>query len=82
MKKIVKQVVGIDIDKELLVSCLGRMHDDWNPELICHKTFINKEKGFNDLIATVKKLTDTECAGKICDGSHRCIPPGTGLFLT
>ncbi len=33
MKKIVKQVVGIDVAQKLLVVCLGRMYDD-SPEFV------------------------------------------------
>lgn len=58
MKKIVKQVVGIDVAKDELVVCIGKMYDDWAPELICHKTFSNKQKGFKELMMLVSKLTD------------------------
>ena len=44
MKKIVKQVVGIDVAQKELVVCLGRMYDDWTPELYAHKTFANTAK--------------------------------------
>ena len=37
MKKIVKQVLGIDVAQKELVVCLGRMHDDWTPELFARK---------------------------------------------
>ena len=47
MKKIVKQVVGIDVAQKELVVCLGRMYDDWSPELYAHKTFANTAKGFD-----------------------------------
>ncbi len=46
MKKIVKQVVGIDVAQKELVVCLGRMYDDWTPELYAIKTFPNTTKGF------------------------------------
>ena len=39
MKKIVKQVAAIDVGQKELVVCLGRMYDDWAPELYAHKTF-------------------------------------------
>lgn len=58
MKKIVKQVLGIDVAQKELVVCLGRMHDDWTPELYAHKTFANTVKGFITLLLWVKKLTD------------------------
>lgn len=49
-KKIVKQVAGIDVAQQELVVTLGRMHDDWSPELYGHKTFPNTEKGFIALL--------------------------------
>jgi transposase len=58
MKKIVKQVVAADVAQNELVVCLGRMFDDWVPELYAHKTFANTVKGFAELILWVKKLTD------------------------
>lgn len=60
MKKIVKQVVGIDVAQDELVVRSGRMYDDWSPELYASKTFANTAKGFESLIAWVKKLTSAE----------------------
>jgi transposase len=60
MKKIVKQVVGIDVAQDELVVRLGRMYDDWSPELYASKTFANTVKGFESLVAWVKKLTNAE----------------------
>lgn len=56
MKKIVKQVLGIDVAQKELVVCLGRMYDDWTPELYSHGTFVNSKKGFDAMIKWVKKL--------------------------
>ena len=58
MKKIVKQVVGIDVAQAELVVCLGRMYDDWAPELFASKTFPNTDKGFVSLVQWVNKLSD------------------------
>jgi transposase len=58
MKKIVKQAVGIDVAQKELVVCLGRMYDDWTPELYSSKAFANTKKGFDTLITWVKKQTD------------------------
>lgn len=55
MKKIVKQVVGIDVAQKELVVCLGRMYDDWTPELYAHKSFHNTKKGRAALTLWVKK---------------------------
>lgn len=57
MKKIVKQVLGVDVSQKELVVCLGRMHDDWTPELYSHGTFANNKKGFDAMVKWVKKLT-------------------------
>jgi transposase len=58
MKKIVKQVLGVDVAKNELVVCLGRMYEDWSPELYGHKTFANTAKGFLALMLWVKKYTE------------------------
>ena len=58
MKKIVKQVVGIDVAQKELVVCLGRMYDDWKPELYASKAFANNAKGFSSLISWVKARTE------------------------
>jgi len=57
MKKIVKQVLGIDVAQKELVVCLGRMYDDWTPELYSYGTFVNSKKGFDAMVKWVKKLT-------------------------
>lgn len=62
MRKIVKQVSAIDVDQKLLVTTLGRMYDDWTPELYAQKTFDNTKKGFESLLAWVKKNTVAEAA--------------------
>jgi transposase len=58
MKKIVKQVAAIDVAQKTLVVCLGRMYDDWSPQLYAHKTFANTVKGFAALLLWLKKMTD------------------------
>lgn len=58
MKKIVKQVAGIDVSQDELVVCFGRMQDDWSPELFASRTFKNDKKGFESLRAWIKKLSD------------------------
>jgi transposase len=62
MKMIVKQVVGIDVAQKEVVVCLGRMYDDWTPELYANKTFANTAKGFSALTLWVKKLTEASRA--------------------
>jgi len=58
MRKIVKQVAGIDVAQKELVVSLGRMYDDFSPEIYAHKTFLNNQKGFTGLVLWVKKLTE------------------------
>lgn len=59
MKKLIKQAVGIDVAKNELVVCLGKLYDDFSHELYARKTFVNTEKGFVSLVQWVKKFTDS-----------------------
>lgn len=73
MKKIVKQVLGIDVAQKELVVCLGRMHDDWTPELYSYGAFVNSLKGFEAMVKWVNKLTaDTT--------SVRFVMEATGVY--
>lgn len=58
MKKIVKQAVGLDVAKDELVVCMGRMYDDLVTELVGSKTFANDAGGFASLVQWVEKLSD------------------------
>jgi transposase len=60
MKKIVKQIVGIDVAQKDLVVCVVRMYDDWSPELHANKRFPNTEKGIEALVGWAKKQTDQQ----------------------
>jgi transposase len=62
MKKIVKQVAGIDVAQKELVVTIGRMYEDWTPELYSHKTFANTEKGFAALVLWVQKQSVQQIA--------------------
>lgn len=73
MKKIVKQVAGIDVAQKELVVSLGRMYDDWSPEVYTHKTFLNTEAGFIALIMWVKKQMHQ-------DVSVRFVMEATGVY--
>lgn len=73
MKKIIKQVVGIDVAQKELVVSLGRMLDDWKPEIYSHKTFSNNPKGINALEQWVIKLIDSEV-------SVRFVMEATGVY--
>ena len=73
MRRIVKQVAAIDVDQKFLVTTLGRMYDDWSPELYAGKTFANTQKGFKDLLVWVKKNTVNEL-------STRFVMEATGVY--
>lgn len=73
MKKIVKQVTGIDVAQKELVVSLGKMYDDWSPEIYAHKTFANTEAGFIALLLWVKKQMQQEV-------SVRFVMEATGVY--
>jgi transposase len=60
MKKVLKQIAGIDVSQDELVVCLGKVYDDLTPDLIRHKIFKNDNKGFGSLIDWVKGLTEAD----------------------
>ena len=60
MKKVVKQILGVDVAQKELVVTLGRMHDDFSIELYAHSVFKNTEKGIIELMKWVQKLTVSE----------------------
>jgi transposase len=55
MKKIKKQVTGIDVAKDELVVCQGHLYEDLSIELFAHKVFPNTSKGFDSLVKWVEK---------------------------
>jgi len=59
MGKILKQVVGIDVDKKNLVVSLGRLNESLESEVFAHKVFSNNEKGFALLLSWTGKLFDS-----------------------
>lgn len=73
MKKIVKQVAGIDVAQKELVVSLGRMYDDWRPEVYAYKTFPNTEAGFVALIIWIRKQTQQ-------DVTIRFVMEATGVY--
>lgn len=73
MKKIVKQVAGIDVAQKELVICLGRMYDDWTQELYASRIFANTAKGHVALLSWVKKQTDSQIA-------TRYVMEATGVY--
>lgn len=57
IKKLLKQVVGIDVAQKELVVSLGRMDAEATTTVYACKTFVNNEKGFMALVLWVKKQT-------------------------
>ena len=62
MKRLLKQVVGIDVAQKELVVSIGRMHDDLVPEIYGHHIFPNTAKGFEALITWATKRSDASTA--------------------
>ena len=56
MKKIIKQVAGIDVAQKELVVTIGRTYEDLCLELFAHRIFENSTKGFASLLKWVDKL--------------------------
>lgn len=73
MKKVLKQVAGVDVAQNELVVTLGKMFDDLSIDLYAHKVFRNTEKGIVTLLDWVKKLTDAEV-------SVRFVMEATGVY--
>ncbi|WP_396171820.1 IS110 family transposase [Flavobacterium sp.] len=59
-KKVVKQVVGIDVAQKELVVTMGRKLDDFSIELFGYKVFKNSDSGILSLVEWVKKISDNE----------------------
>ncbi|WP_419788809.1 IS110 family transposase [Mucilaginibacter sp. X4EP1] len=57
MKRLLKQVVGIDVAQKELVVSLGNMNEDALSNVYASKIFLNNEKGFMALVLWVKKQT-------------------------
>jgi transposase len=73
MKKVIKQVLGIDVAQDELVVCFGRMYDDIRIELAAHKTFDNSKKGFASMVLWVEKLSTG-------DSRVRYVMEATGVY--
>lgn len=73
MRRVVKQVLGIDVAQKELVVSLGRIYDDLETELYSGKAFANKESGFIALLKWVKKHSDETVA-------VRYVMEATGIY--
>jgi transposase len=59
-KKLLKQVVGIDVAQKELVLSLGNMDQQALTHIYAYKTFVNNEKGFTAMILWVNKHIDND----------------------
>ena len=73
MRKVIKQVAGIDVAQKELVVTLGRMFDDFEIELSFYKVFRNSDSGIKSLTQWVSKLTDNTV-------SVRYVMEATGVY--
>jgi transposase len=60
MKKILKEVLGVDVAQKELVVSLGRMDTDLSTEKYAHKVFKNTQVGMMALLKWVKLLADKD----------------------
>lgn len=60
MKKVVKQIVGIDVAQDELVCCFGKVYEDFKLELITRHTFENKQMGFVRLVEWLEPIVNKE----------------------
>ena len=60
MKRVLKQVAGIDVAQKELVITLGHMLDDLSIELFSYKVFKNSDFGFKALTEWVNNLIEKE----------------------
>ena len=58
MKKLIKQVLGIDVAQKELVVCLAKKYDDWTEENYFHKTFVNAQKALSRCCNGLTNITD------------------------
>lgn len=59
MKKVLKQVVGVDIAQDELVCTFGRVYEDFTLELVSRQVFANKLVGFSKLTKWLEPIVDT-----------------------
>ncbi len=81
MKKILKEVVGVDVDQKKLVVSLGRLHEDLEQEIYARKVFDNNATGFPALLSWVSNLADP--AVETCfvmEATDRCLSRIVCLF--
>ena len=60
MKKVLKQVAGIDIAQKELVVTFGYLFEDFSIDLSAYKVFKNTDNGMKSLVEWVNKLSSQE----------------------
>lgn len=60
MKRVLKQVVGIDVAQKELVVSLGQLYEDLSTEMISSRVFVNKREGFAALTGWAAKHSDPD----------------------
>lgn len=60
MKKVLKQVVGIDVAQDELVCTYAKLYDDFTIEFVTRQVFDNKVPGFTKLSKWVESLVNKE----------------------
>lgn len=60
MKKVVKQVVGIDVAQDELVCSFGKVYEDFTLELVTRYTFENKPVGFKKLTEWLEPIVNKD----------------------
>jgi len=73
MKKVLKQVLGVDVAQNELVVTLGRMYDDLSMELHANNVFKNNDPGIIALVKWASKLT-------IAEVNVRFVMEATGIY--
>jgi transposase len=73
MKKVVRQVLGIDVAQKELVVCFGKVYNDLERDISGSKAFANTPKGFELLLKWIKKHADESIA-------IRFVMEATGIY--
>jgi len=73
VKKVLKEVAGIDVAQKELVVSLGRLYENLDIEIISYKVFKNTDKGIKSLIDWVASHSDNA-------DSVRYVMEATGVY--
>ena len=79
--KTIVQSIGIDVSQKELVCSFARKNELGEIEIIAHKTFINSEKGFKELVKWKKKLKEEKIIVRFVMEVTGVYHEKTALFL-